>query len=699
MSILDLSSPPTNDKVLAVDLPSALSRATIIPHIQQSVATQQGKKVQFQNSAHAVDACMSLIAALTPATNDAGVAEASLFILDACQTWILQSLLRLWNHLKHLDEPDKLNIHEDFFTVLSIFHLRSIRKANARILRHATVKLVIECVIDSMKLKIFEEPRFRTHVATALSTVFRCRQYQDRIFMHARNQLRGFDISKVDTDSLPDTAGKQIVMMIEALISYSIITPRVSENLGPSAEEISAQIVGKHFETMTELNLEIPEDLTTSPSRPAKRLKRDTLNSSLSVSNRANKLILEFCTLLGGWELARMIDLPLSAADLYCDLSNSEKAAILQILGSFFCVETYTCEEGDLEKGLTSCNICDTNSSMEINRKSSAFDDILWNSLHDTLAALVNSPAIKNSRRLQILAMIALGRLLSHTPVSSHMDLTISRLGKWCLQSLRVSFRELRVVASRTLAIYLRGESQFDDKICKKNRIVALDLLRKLAESRDSRLCETVIMALGHLARVCGDEEMNLVLLQLVECLGHTNPLVCGVASVELEQLAQASGKSLPELIRPFWRSVAIAVVKDISTKPQKAQQLSDLLGISVNQLLIQTQSETTPYLVLWGKRDILQRIVHARGGITSTLSLCMDLQNLTQILALLMTQQTSNPETAIVDSLRQISPEFGNETLSNLLKVVDSIALACEILRVAGDEGGASKTKVSGLL
>jgi serine/threonine-protein kinase ATR len=34
--------------------------------------------------------------------------------------------------------------------------------------------------------------------------------------------------------------------------------------------------------------------------------------------------------------------------------------------------------------------------------------------------------------------------------------------------------------------------------------------------------------------RVCDDDELNLALLHLVECLGHPNSLICGIAFNEV---------------------------------------------------------------------------------------------------------------------------------------------------------------------
>lgn len=54
-------------------------------------------------------------------------------------------------------------------------------------------------------------------------------------------------------------------------------------------------------------------------------------------------------------------------------------------------------------------------------------------------------------------------------------------------------------------------------------------------------------------SRVSAGDEMNLVLLKLVEYLGHTNPLICGLAydevSISTMNSSESSSKSDPKTI------------------------------------------------------------------------------------------------------------------------------------------------------
>lgn len=317
---------------------------------------------------------------------------------------------------------------------------------------------------------------------------------------------------------------------------------------------------------------------------------------------------------------------------------------------------------------------------------------------HGILAKLVERTNVHELRVQRVLLTIAIGRYVAHTRKQSTLDLTQSTLGNWCLQGLRSSSREFRIAAGQALPGFLRISTELDERIPKKNRVIALDFLRKLAELDDIRQTETIIVTLGQIADVCGDEELEIVLLQLVDFLGHTNPFVCGLADVELRRLGHELESGLEVLLRPFWRTIGVTALKDLLTRPQKAQQLCDLLGWTVNRLLTSTQAETVPYLVLCGKRDVLKRIAHARGNETTVWNICMQPRNLSAILSTLIAQNPTDVESFLALRLATASPEFENEDIANLLRV-DKITVACEVLKAVGDIDGENRSQVSGRL
>lgn len=202
------------------------------------------------------------------------------------------------------------------------------------------------------------------------------------------------------------------------------------------------------------------------------------------------------------------------------------------------------------------------------------------------------------------------------------------------------------------------------------------------------------------------------MLLRLVEYLGHTNPLVNGLAytevsilylpallekpnTVQLQKLSGHSSFAAMRLFTPYWRTIAITVVKELQTRPQIAQQLSDLLVLSVPDFLVLTQTFTIPYLILTKRREILQRIAQARGSDCSLWTLCTDTTNMAAILAYLLIQPSTDIESMIIALLTEITPEFSNVDLAELAKA-EPITIATELLKAAAEDDEVKRAKVS---
>lgn len=309
------------------------------------------------------------------------------------------------------------------------------------------------------------------------------------------------------------------------------------------------------------------------------------------------------------------------------------------------------------------------------------------------LEALTASPSLQRSKRPRVLLAEAIRRSISHSCDGSEVDLNRSAIGQWCLKSLHSSLRELRLAAGRTVATFLRDD--IASEVRKKNRILVLEFLRELAERGDTAEQESVIFAIGQLARVCGGQELNIALLRLVEYLGHTNALVNGMAYNEILNLASALGKKPVELFRPFWQNVAPAAVKDLLTLPQKVQQLADLLQLSVSQFLLLTQTSTLPFLVLSKRSDVLHRLAFMRGAETPVEHLCMQpSKNLAAIVALLLRQPSTNIEDNVMDLLAEAAPAFKEYDLATLVKL-EPILIACDLLKAAAGADQAQRPLV----
>ena len=67
------------------------------------------------------------------------------------------------------------------------------------------------------------------------------------------------------------------------------------------------------------------------------------------------------------------------------------------------------------------------------------------------LLRLINKDRAAKPR---VVAMMCIKRLLTHTSISTDLDLRASALGQWCLRAMRSQLRDLRIAAGFEPSIY-----------------------------------------------------------------------------------------------------------------------------------------------------------------------------------------------------------------------------------------------------
>ncbi|KAF2147721.1 hypothetical protein K461DRAFT_248608 [Myriangium duriaei CBS 260.36] len=306
--------------------------------------------------------------------------------------------------------------------------------------------------------------------------------------------------------------------------------------------------------------------------------------------------------------------------------------------------------------------------------------------LATALRLLISSKDLQNSPPCRTLAAFAVRSFVIHCGLPEQLDLSQSGLGEWCLRSLNSSSRDLRLSSGRAVAAFLREGLPIE--LRDNNRRMALDYYRTLSERANLSQFETMISAWGQIVRVCGDKERNLALLQLVEYLGHSNHFVCSLAADELEQCAIARRQEPSELCKPFLGSLAVSVVKDVVTNPNKLTMFSDFMRTaSRNHFLIFTQKETVPFLVLTKRKECLQRVAAARGqGTTVSDIIVKSGANCAAVLALLLSQPTEDPAGFATAILVDVLPEMNEDDCFNLIHV-ETVSAVVQMLKYAGEE------------
>ncbi|PYH97770.1 hypothetical protein BO71DRAFT_346316, partial [Aspergillus ellipticus CBS 707.79] len=412
---------------------------------------------------------------------------------------------------------------------------------------------------------------------------------------------------------------------------------------------------------------------------PAKRRRFSKLNPESERSAVVQKLLAKSFDLLCCENTGTLRDLPPAVFKSYPGLAEPVKYEFLGILRSIPCAMTGNLTNfTDVEsKDVSFCRICD----YEHDEANTEIDDI--DELCQILAYII--PRLTRNANLRVATIIALRKILMHTSDSSHMRLASSVFGEFCLHSLKSSVRELRIITGNSIILFVR--KTMDCELRRSNFVVILDWLKNLSDKRETVLHETCIITLCCLAKLSSDEEMNIILLRLVEYLGHPNTFVCAVAYTELLSLAQHLSLTPAGLFRPFWRTLSVTIVKNFQSRPSMAEQLCDLLGMKVDDLLRLTEIFVLPYLVLTRKRDIITRVGATYKDIKTPFDICSEKNNLASILAFLLSQPSADPDEYIISALSEVDTAFRGRTLAELLRI-EPILIACDLLKGLGDLG-----------
>jgi len=246
------------------------------------------------------------------------------------------------------------------------------------------------------------------------------------------------------------------------------------------------------------------------------------------------------------------------------------------------------------------------------------------------------------------------------------------------------------------LGAFLGGVNppNIDEEILRRNRANVLGILKSLSDKNVVHLHETCITAWGQVGRVVPDEELNLVLIKLVEFMGHRNMIVSAFSFNEVLSLAHSRKTNPRQLFEPFWRNLAYSVVKDLVSRPQTTRMVAELLQMSVPELLRLLQTHALPWLVLTKKRDVIQKIAEARGD-ENIWQTCCDGSNLSAILSLLLVQDVADVDEFAMALFRNISPHFEPFSLVELLGT-EPLLTALGLFKASGEADEARKSRVS---
>ncbi|KAI0520945.1 phosphatidylinositol 3 [Xylaria bambusicola] len=380
----------------------------------------------------------------------------------------------------------------------------------------------------------------------------------------------------------------------------------------------------------------------------------------------------------------------------YSGLSDSDKIRVIHLIADVCCAadETLTMTAGDNQTtSRFSCPDCHT---LRTNPDGSTCIDVKAKKLAtEIFTCLLQTESFPESRKPRVAAMVALRRIAKHCNSSDFVDMEVSFAAQWCLKSLHSSQRELRIAAGRTLAVFLahHDRSAIKYSIIQKNRGIALGILRNLSDRNEAKFTESCILAWSHVSLVLSDDELILVLVKLVEYLGHQSAITSAAAFTEILQIARHRSVTPRQLFDLYWNSLAYLAIRDVIAQPKLTRLLAEIQDMTVSQLLLHIQTYALPYLVLNKKKDVIQMIAEVRNE-TEPWQPCLDNANLGRILALLLTQETTDIQEYTMSLLRHISPHFDEFGLADLLQI-EPLATTFHILKAAADADESRKPQI----
>ncbi|KAG4284125.1 hypothetical protein FPRO06_08504 [Fusarium proliferatum] len=481
------------------------------------------------------------------------------------------------------------------------------------------------------------------------------------------------------------------------------------------------------------LNYEPPD--TDSQDRPKRRKIAQADSSPMAVLMRRLGDVLGIADVDDDF-----LDLETQILGAFPKADISRQCLVLDLLSQISCVADGGNETiNDTKAAVTeiACSICEHNAPPV---RSNLHGAIVHKSRIEALfTKLIRLPALAESRRPRVAAMLAIRRVILHCEDTELLNLETSGIGQWCLQSLNSSLRELRIAAGRVLATFSlarpepvissmvlparpaeangagnprvnQAKAPFTDgnfrtnvsngsspmktqDLISRNRKNSIAFLKSISDKNQPNLTETFIMAWGQLGTVVWEHELNLVLIKLLEYLGSNNNIVSACAFNELLNLADARRVTPRRLFEPFWPNLAYMTTKDMVQRPQMSRTIAELLQVSVNELLLLIQTHALPWLVLDKQKDVIQKIAEARQESEVWLPL-IDPANLAATLALLLVQDTDDIASFAKSRLEELSTHFQSEPLVNLLQV-EPVLTVIELLKAAGDADETKKAPV----
>ncbi|UPX14349.1 Non-specific serine/threonine protein kinase [Ascochyta rabiei] len=701
-------------------IPSSSSLNEFWPESKQFVAVPHSLQRTFTSPTAAIYVGLNLLMALCASTRPKTRKHTGLALFEQIYPWILDTCEELWHYFRRWTaDSEKRPLHNEIVTLyMQLVDTLAIpsseprnRFASSIKAASASVGSVLRLVENLATSSLSDGNQIQlARMLTRLCHVAYVETEQGRVLDRRRHPSHVHD-----TELLKQAAGRicentEVFSGLQKDLQLALCLWTSKGTWPEKVETLREELCSEGAASFTTAQLaedatkcvQVFQSMHLDDERPAKRRKilhQSSKDVNTSAYHQLTMLLngsSQESPILNLSNLHNIVQAKYSALPANPKQNEAVQEQMLSALGKIACAGSRCLEinnsvsEHWQQLNCTLCdlgpNIKDRSQKMYWDRNGCGED---WKEIIAALLAMTKEPKFQKSTKPRVLMAITIGRLFNHISDSDYLNLDACELGQWLLASLSRSLRELKIAATHALMVFLR--SDINSRVCQKNRTSVVEFFDALAKRGVLADQETLILAYGQVARVCGELELPIILHRLVEYLGHPNALICGMAYRELDALAEPHE---PEaLFRPYWRILAFSVIKDIVNKPQKAQQLADLTEQTVRQLLVLTQAYTLPHLVLTKRRDVVEKIAQAR-KVSVAEVLTQPRNNLAKILALLLSQSVPDVESHAMETLAAIEPairEGSNNKLEALI-ALDITGVAIEILMLSAERDESKK-------
>jgi UME (NUC010) domain len=335
------------------------------------------------------------------------------------------------------------------------------------------------------------------------------------------------------------------------------------------------------------------------------RVKRRHIETSPTI-DAVFKSVLDSINIANNPHQESLTQLNSIVADNWTSLTDPQRVKVVQGIGVLCCaavgkLKSHTKDISSLPT--YKCSICDGAEKCTPSKEQLRIDfgALVLNILRKKAARVVNIAAIRT-----------FGRLVMHDSTLNVISLSKSPLADTVLNLLNSEYRDQRIAVAQTLPLLLKDrDSESLTDVLEENRRLLFRHLHKIqsSSSREKPLLETTVMAYSEIGKVAAQRELNLVLLSLVDFLGHNNSFIAALAYRETLAVATEHGQSTWQMFSPFWPDISIKVIEQMKSRPQILQRLAEILEIRDSVFLVRTQNFTVPFLVSGRHRDVLEQM------------------------------------------------------------------------------------------